>query len=205
MIKQYPFNIFGGLLALCAAATLLISCNNDKESKAQPAAAVADSVSVSAGDIAYFNVDEVEANYAKATDMKAEFENKYQDISAKLERRGKSIQNEYQQLMEKYQKGLILQASAEKQSQDIQKKQDAFTKEYSAQQEQFAEEQMVLQNNIMNDIAEYVRKYNEEHGYRMIIANQTALLSFPVVVADPSMNITQDIIEGLNKEYVANK
>lgn len=203
MIKKLSF-----LTALLAVSALLVSCNAGTDGKSAGAAAAdstAVSAPVSAGDIAYFNVDEVEANYAKATDMKAEFENKYQDILSKLERRGKNIQNEYQQLMEKYQKGLILQASAEKQSQEIQKKQDAFNKEYSAQQDQFAEEQMVLQNNIMNDIAEYVRKYNEDHGYRMILANQTGLLSFPVVLADPAMNITQDIIDGLNQEYVASK
>jgi len=211
MIKRTHFNFFSGISALFAATTLLVSCNmggNGQASASDPSAAAADTLSatqVSAGDIAYFNVDEVVDNYARATDMMAEFSNKADKVSSDLERQGKRIQSDYQKLMENYQKGLVLESSAKKQSEDIQNRQDKFNKDYSAKQEELAQEQMVIQNNIMNDIAEYVRKYNETHGYRLILANQTGLLPAPVVVADPAMNITQDIIDGLNAEYVANK
>lgn len=201
------FYLLSGLTALCAAAFLTLSCKNGQNG---PAAGEtpADSLStetVAAGDIAYFNIDEVVDKYDKASDLMAEFNNKAQKVSSDLERKGKQIQNDYQKLMENYQKGLVLQSSAEKQGQDIQARQDKFNQDYAAKQDELAQEQMVIQNNIMNDIAEYVRKYNETRGFRLILANQTGLLSAPVVIADPAMNITAEIIEGLNAEYVASK
>jgi Skp family chaperone for outer membrane proteins len=42
-------------------------------------------------------------------------------------------------------------------------------------------------------------------GYSMILTTQGDLLPAPVVTADPKLDITDDILEGLNAEYVANK
>ena len=196
-----------GILALAGAAVLtLSSCNrNASAPAAQAAANDTTAVTVAAGDIAYFNVDEVINSYDKAADLMSEFENKAKKAVDNLERKGKQIQADYQKLVENTQKGLILQSSAEKQAQDIQARQDKFNREYSAKQDELAQEQAVINNNILNDIAEYVKEYNADHGFRLILANQTGLLSMPVALADPGMNITQDIIDGLNIAYVASK
>ena len=193
------------MLQYAAPAFVILFCWLFYGQRPNPRSLVTAALPITTGDIAYFNVDEVIDNYAKATDLMAEFSNKANKVSADLERKGKQIQSDYQKLMDNYQKGLILPSSADKQSQDIQARSDKFNKDYSAKQEELAQEQMVINNNIMNDIAEFVLRYNESHGYRLILANQTGLLSAPVVLADPAMNITQDIIDGLNAEYVASK
>lgn len=200
--------ILSGIIALFGAA-LLVSCNQGGASKGE-AEALPDSLQVAsapitASDIAYFNVDLVLLGYDKAADLNAEFENKAQKISSELERKSKQIQNDYQKLMENYQKGLILQSSAEKQGQDIQARQEKFNQEYAKKQDELAQENQVMVNNLMNDIAEFVKQYNEVRGYRLILANQTGLLSSPVVLADEAMDITQEIIDGLNAAYLESK
>ena len=52
---------------------------------------------------------------------------------------------------------------------------------------------------------EYVKKYNATHNYSVILSTQGNLLSQPVVTAAESLNITSELIEGLNAEYQANK
>lgn len=200
-----------GILALAALTVLTLSSCTD-QSSAGNAAGEADSLSVAsahalapAGDIAYFNVDEVVGGYDKAADLMSEFENKAKKALDNLERKGKQIAADYQKLVENTQKGLILQSSAEKQAQDIQSRQDKFNQEYAKKQDELAQEQAVINNNIMNDISEFLQSYNQIHGYRLILSNQTGLLSVPVALADPSMNITQDVIDGLNAKYAGEK
>ena len=77
---------------------------------------------------------------------------------------------------------------------------------YAAQkQQEIAEEQQVMMNKIADAINTFVLKYNEKMGYAMILTTQGDLLPAPVVTADPKLDITDDILEGLNAEYVANK
>lgn len=195
---------------LAAAATILLSlssCQEGSTSKNEgtPADSLATASTVYDGDIAYFDVDVVIDNYDKAADLMTEFQNKSEKAAKELERKGNQIQNDYNKLMENVQKGLILQSSAEKQAQDIQARQEKFNKEYTNKQNELAAENEVIQRNIMNDIAEYVKLYNETRGFRLILANTTGLLSMPVALADPAMNITQDIIDGLNAAYVPTK
>ena len=45
-------------------------------------------------------------------------------------------------------------------------------------------------------------KYNEEKQFAMILTNQGGQ---PVLVADPSLNVTAEVIAGLNAEYVKTK
>ena len=200
--------LHSGILGLAASVLMLSACTASQNSEKKEAAA-ADSLntvaSVPAGDIAYFNLDEVITGYDRAADLMSEFENKANKEISNLERKGKQIQSDYQKLVENSQKGLILQSSAEKQAQDIQSRQEKFNQEYAKKQDELAQEQSVINNNIMNDIAEFLKTYNETRGFRLILTNQTGLLSIPVALADPGMNITQDIINGLNEAYVATK
>lgn len=200
--------LHSGILGLAAAVLTLAACTASQNAD-NKAASASDSLAtvtpVAAGDIAYFNLDEVIGGYDRAADLMSEFENKANKELANLERKGKQIQSDYQKLVENSQKGLILQSSAEKQAQDIQTRQEKFNQEYAKKQEELAQEQAVINNNVMNDIAEFLKSYNETRGFRLILTNQTGLLSIPVALADPSMNITQDIISGLNEAYVASK
>lgn len=200
--------LHAGILSLAASVLMLSACtasNNTENNASAHADSLATVTPVPAGDIAYFNLDEVVSGYDRASDLMSEFENEANKEISNLERKGKQIQSDYQKLVENSQKGLILQSSAEKQAQDIQARQEKFNQEYAKKQDELAQKQQVINNNVMNDIAEFLKTYNETRGFRLILTNQTGLLSIPVALADPGMNITQDIIDGLNQAYAASK
>ena len=60
-------------------------------------------------------------------------------------------------------------------------------------------------NQIANAISEYVKQFNEEKQYAMILATGGEILSTPVVTGDPKLDITDELIAGLNAEYVKTK
>ena len=68
-----------------------------------------------------------------------------------------------------------------------------------------AEEQQVMMNQIANAISEYVQEYNAEHQYALILATAGSILSTPVVTGDPKLDITDDLLAGLNAAYIKTK
>ena len=68
-----------------------------------------------------------------------------------------------------------------------------------------AEEQQVMMNQIANAIAEYVVEYNATHQYALILTTAGDVLSTPVVTGDPSLDITEDLLAGLNAAYIKTK
>ena len=55
------------------------------------------------------------------------------------------------------------------------------------------------------EIKSFLDKFNEDKKYGMIISTQGDILPAPVVTGDASLDITDEIIAGLNEEYVKNK
>jgi len=57
----------------------------------------------------------------------------------------------------------------------------------------------------MNAIAEYVQEYNTEKQYALILTTSGDILPAPVVTGNPALDITDDILAGLNAAYVKTK
>ena len=48
----------------------------------------------------------------------------------------------------------------------------------------------------------FIDNYNAEKQYAMIITNNAGA---PVITANPALNITDDVLAGLNDEYIKSK
>lgn len=62
-----------------------------------------------------------------------------------------------------------------------------------------------MMNQISDAIKTFVDAYNAEMGYAMILFTQGDILPAPVISGDPSLDITDALIEGLNAAYVKQK
>ena len=68
-----------------------------------------------------------------------------------------------------------------------------------------AEEQQVMMNQIMDAINTYILKFNAEKQYALILATQGNILPIPVVTGDDALDITEELLKGLNEEYIKTK
>ena len=66
-------------------------------------------------------------------------------------------------------------------------------------QQEIMEEQQVMMNQLADAIKTFMESYNEEKGYAMILSNTAGV---PVIVGDPALDITDDVIACLNAEYI---
>ena len=188
------------ILSICsllvAVAALVLSFIPEKAEGNTPAEK-SEQIDNSEG-IAFFNLDEVIAGYQMAIDLQQGFEKKAKGIDDDVTRRRSKIESEDKDLADKLNKGLITRSVAEVKYNDLQKRVAEFQQYGQQKQGELAEEQQVILNNIANSIMEYVKKYNTTHNYSLILPQ-------PVVIGSESLNITSELIEGLNAEYAANK
>ncbi len=194
-------SIIAGVVALMAFA---VSCNQNQAAAPEAAAASEDSTAV-AGSIVFFNMDKVMEGYDMANDLNSVFETKTSGIQAEIDRRGKKLEKDMTDFQNKVDKGLLTTSVAQAQYQKIQQQQQDYQQYVVRKQQEMGEEQQVMMNQIANAIAEYVEEYNAEHQYALILATAGPILSTPVVTGDPKLDITEDLLAGLNAAYIKTK
>ena len=193
-------------LILSAAAFVLaaVSCNNAKTAETATEGAAANE-GPAAGAIVYFNLDRVLEEYDMANDLRSVVETKVGSIQQEINRRGSKLEKDVKAFQDKIDKGLLTRSVAEVQGQKLQEQQNNFQQYAAQKQQEMAEEQQVMLNQIADAIKSFLDEYNADKNYAMIISTQGAVLPAPVAAADPELDITDDILEGLNAAYVKTK
>lgn len=191
------------LVAVIALA--VIQLTNVKCKKADTGEVSDQVTSANKGDIVYFSLDRILSEYDMANELRAAVDSKVQGINQEVTRRGNKLQKDVKDFQEKIDKGLITRSVAEIQSQKLQKQESEFNVYAAQKQQEIAEEQTVMMNQLGDAIKKFIDKYNESKQFALIISTQGEVLPTPVAAGSPSLDITDDIIAGLNDEYVKNK
>ena len=194
------------LLSIAALGVLVISCKaGNKAEEGANAEASEVKAGPEKGAIVYFNLDRVIEEYDMANDLRSVVETKVNSLSQEVNRRGSKLEREMKDFQNKVEKGLITRSTAEVQSAGLQKKQQDFQQYAAQKQQEAAEEQQVMLNNIADAIASYLKEFNEEHQYALILTTQGGILPAPVAIGAPELDITDLLLEGLNAKYVKEK
>lgn len=191
-------------LLLCSAVlALAVSC---KPAGEQATEGKDDVVTAPKGSIVYFDIDKVIEEYDMANDLRSVVETKVNSINQEVNRRGTKLEKDIKTFQDKVSKGLMVSSVAQAQQEKLQQQQIDFQNYAGQKQQEIAEEQQVMMNNILDAIKTFIDKYNAEKQFTMILTTQGGgILPAPVVAADSSLDITADILAGLNAEYVRAK
>jgi outer membrane protein len=189
---------------LLLIAFLLVACGDNTENKTpdvqSPSTPGTEVVETKIAEIAFIRMDSVAQNYDYYHDLSREFEQKAKKMNAEFQSKVTAFQNDYNAFKEKYEKMLLTNSQAEEQSQRLQQRQrDLQEVEEPKLRRALAEEEAVMSRQVMDAIQTYVDNYNAEKKYALIL--NAAI----VVTGSRSMDITSDILTGLNQEYIAKR
>ena len=206
-------HILSALVISAVAAFGTVSCNQStKAGNADAPAADSTLTSAPKGAIVYIDMTRLMAEYDMANDLRAVVETKVSEIQAEITRRETNLANAVARYQEKVQKGLMTRTVAEVEAEKLQKQEIEFNNYANQKNNEINEELLVMNNQINDAIVTFVKKFNEENKYAMILLSQGDLdgdgmvtLSAPVLTADPSLDITDEVLAGLNEEYIATK
>lgn len=81
-------------------------------------------------------------------------------------------------------------------------KQQQFMQYREAIQQKIQEEEKKFSETLISEINGYVKEYGEKNGYKILLG---ATASGNIVYADKSLDITDEILQGLNEQYDAEK
>ena len=154
---------------------------------------------VAQGDLAFVNVDYVlaESNIFKSEGVT--LRDKTEKAQQKWMKKEQNLQNEMQQLAEKYQKGLITTRNAQEKEQELQKRAASLQSAAQKEGKELEEENIVFQNRLNDLIMRAIQDINADKKYKMIM-QATSLLD-----ADESLNISEAVLAKVNELYAAEK
>ena len=186
-------------VSLLSMAALCVSCNGGSK---QPASVASTGVPATENaktlTIAYVELDSIQNQYQYFLDTKAEMEAKSKKYDKELNRLGKNLQNAAAQFQDKLQKGgFTSQAQAEGAQKALLSQQGQLEQKQSMYAQELASEQMEFNQALEDSINSFLTEYNKVHQYSMILSKGNG----NIMMADKSMDITADVIEGLNKRY----
>jgi len=151
---------------------------------------------------AWVNMDTLMNSYDMYFDMKKELEESGRKKEADLNAKSRSFEKEAYDFQDKVQKGLLTRSEAQQLQTNLAAKEQQLYQLRDEMRMQLAEEEQVKLRLIHNSITEYLKEYNADKGYHLILSNT---FGGPLLYGNPASDITKEVIEGLNKKYAATK
>ena len=188
-MKKYIFSAL-------AIAALMVSCNNQSpKMDDQPAAG---DTSASGLKIAYVEVDSLMTQYDFAKDYSVTLQKKSNNARNTLTTKGNALQaavNNFQQKLNNNgftsrEQAASQQAAIERQQRDLQELQARLENELASETAKFNE---TLRDSLQN----FLKDYNKDKHFSLILTKQ----GDNILLADKRFDITNDVINGLNKRY----
>lgn len=186
------------------AATMILAASCSPKSGASSTSSANDSTSTSAdgqdynGKIAFIRMDSLMSAYGLFIDLNDEFNQKQTKAQKELTAKGRGLEREMMDYQDKAQKGLITRYQASTIEEGLQKKQQDIAAYRDRILGQLSEEQNVMSAKISKVILDYLNELNKEKKYSLILQTMGGN---PVIIADPSLDITNDVLLELNSRY----
>ena len=186
-------------LSMVAAAMAFSSCQQMGTAQPEAEGEATATETVVEGDLAYVRVDYVlaESEIVKTEGMA--LQEKTEKAQKSWAQKEKNLQYEATQLQEKYQKGLITTADAQKKSQSIEKRAASFQTNTQKEAQALDEENFVFTNRTQDLIMRAIKEVNSDGKYKMVI-NATALLD-----AADALDISDAVLAKVNELYAKEK
>jgi len=158
--------------------------------------------SVDGKGIAFVELDSVIANFDMAKDITDQLEEKQKNSEAELTAKSQAFDRDVRDYQNKAQKGLITRATAAEMEQTLAQQQQSLLALRDEMALNLNEESVVAQRQVLEYINLYLAEFNKDHNFQYILAKQ---FPGPILYSDTTLDITVDVIAGLNAKYNSEK
>jgi outer membrane protein len=148
--------------------------------------------------VAYIDLDSLQNNYGYYKKIKAEFERKQADANNEIGNMQKKYQNRAMQLQQK--SAGMNQQEQESAMQEINKMQQDLQSRKQTIDNDLYNYNSKMKEDILSRIQNFLKDYNKDGRYSYIFSYEPGFMFYK----DSSLNITPDVISGLNKLYSEN-
>ena len=149
--------------------------------------------------VAYINLDSLLENYQFAVDANDQIMTKQEDARLKLNTRARNLQNKAAEFQRKLDNNAFLSRErAEQEAMKIQKEQQELQELEAKLSQDIAMELQDINLQLADSLTNYLKEYNADGRFQMILSNTG---KDNILMAADALDITNDVIEGLNARY----
>ncbi len=191
------------LFLTVAVAAAICSCSANSTTNGTQQSDAASQAVAAQGSIVYIQLDSLVNQYDMFNDLRSQLESKAQAIQDDLTKKGRSFESAAKDFETKIAKGLLTRSQAEEQQQKLVERQQNLQNLSQQKQLEIAEEEAVMGRRVMDAVQTYLNKYQKEKGYALILTTSAA--SNTVICGNANLDITMDVLKGMNEEYIKSK
>lgn len=207
-MKNLSF-IINGILAI-AVAILFYQVNTFKnsgdvspqnETENKNSIIVTSASNLADAKIAYINTDSINEHYAYIADFTKVLKSKKSVIENQMQTLTTKFQKDYESFQQSAQAGIASEADLMKQKTNLERQQqDIANKELQMQNLGIELEEKNIELN--KNVKDYLAKYN--NGKFDYVLSYSDMMP-TILLVNPKLDITNDILKGINQEYKNNK
>lgn len=189
------FNLFF-LASIVIAAFSLASCANGDNAASKVGKAKAKTENGDLPNYRYVDIDSVLSKYNLAKDINEEMLRMETNMQSAVKQHEAKIQNFATTVKNKMQNnGYLSEASYRQDEATMQNMQAEAQRSIAALQNNYQTAAMRGQQSVIDSIKAFIKDYNKTHNYDAILQKQSTLY------INPGLDITDEVIEGLNARY----
>jgi outer membrane protein len=198
-MKKLPIVLFSVLFLAVIGLYFLHFSGNSSTKKTEVSGKISGSP---AQGIAYINIDTVIFKFDMFLDRRNDLLNKQKSAEAELNSKGTQYQKDAKDYQDKVNKGLVTRATATQIEQSLVQEQQELVNLRDKLQSNLAEEEQVMNRQILEYITKFLEANKSEYNYQYILGKSFGSV---VLYSDNSQDITQQVLDAINKKYKAEK
>jgi len=152
--------------------------------------------------IAFVNIDTVIYKFDMFFDRRADLMAKQKNAEAELNSKGSLYQKNANDYQDKVNKGLITRADATEREKALYQQQQELVTLRDNLQSNLMEEEQVMNRQIVEYITSFLEANKADYNYQYILGKSFGSV---VLYGDGGLDITQKVLDALNKKYQAEK
>lgn len=203
MSNIYPFImkklsiILYVVLFLAVAVLYFLHFSGTKKSLTSPA--VTESTATG---LAFINIDTVIFKFDMFHDKREDLMSKQKNAEAELNSKGTQYEKGARDYQEKVQKGLVTRATAAEMEQALLQQQQELVSLRDKLQSNLMEEEQVMNRQILEYITKFLEEHKSEYSYQYIFGKSFGSV---ILYGDSGLDITQRVLDAINKKYQTEK
>ncbi|MDH6305102.1 outer membrane protein [Parabacteroides sp. PF5-5] len=191
--------VVNGVLAVAVIILFILQFTGKKDTKAAVATFTSDGDPTALLPIAYVDMDSLLLNYNYYNDLLEVIMKKQENSRANINQQASKLQTEIQDFERKIQNNAFLtRQRAEEEQQRLMKKQQELEALDNRLARELMEEQQKLTEQLRDSLLAQLKIYNADRKFQVIFSSRSTDV---ILLANDAYNITDEILDHLNKNY----
>ena len=179
------------------------TANGSNDSTASTAPIVMAPKEIKASKIVYVNSDILNEKYEYVKELATTAQAKQQRLEMAYQSKGQKLQQDYAEFQQKASQGLLSENQINASQEELKRRKEELD-QMEAQLQKLVEEIQADNNRVRKTVVDYVKEYNKQSQYNYVLTYSDGPGGV-ILLANDSMDITNEILDGLNAQYRAQK